>query len=119
MHVDLIEEMMMSDETEDQRLFALSRMETQLTDPAIDAALLDGKYVVVIETLAHCSRTDATMGTRSSLASTHDTRDEANAAADEVCVAIGDDYDTGVVVLPRIPRERVTLPTVVDDNVPF
>jgi len=65
-----------------QNAYAQSRMETELRDPKIDEARRSGKWVVVINSLDHCLRTDACLGTRQELLEEHGNSSDAQTFAD-------------------------------------
>lgn len=84
---------------------------------SIDLALLGGYYCVVSEGVEYCPVTDASMGTRRVLVSTHLSREEAEAAAFREGEHDGDDCWT--YVLPLVHRPLASLPMADDNSLPF
>ena len=107
--------------TDMQNALAWSMMNRKGDDPAIAEALAAGRFVVVAEGVEYCPLTDAIMGSRALLHSTHATRADAESA---VHGAMGPDpdYEIRVYILPRKPIApapvRATDPAD-DDVLPF
>lgn len=86
--------------TEQQNALAVSQM-TRTPDDSdrITDAITAGLFVVVLEGSEYCRFTDALMGSRKVLHSTHATRKEAN----QEVIDIGDMEDISVYVRPHAP----------------
>lgn len=95
-----------------QVAFEASRREFESRDEGakIDAALADGKIVIASHHPKFCPRTDALIGTITSLIRVFDTRAEAEAALAEY--EEWEAYDLGLHILPDLPRPEVPVAVV-------
>lgn len=116
MHPQEREEMDYNPQTELQNAFDQNRMEVELNDPRIGEALDRGKYVVVIGIPAFCLSTDAYIGEKLTLNSTHDTYEESKPIADSLNADFGSFEDLYACV--KSPAKQVEEKS--DwDNLPF
>ena len=100
-----------------QNAYAWSRMNRRGDDPQINRELAAGRFIVVEEGLEFCPSTDATMGTRKFLASSHPTRQEAEAAL--ASLPGGDDeHWTYILPRPAAPPPPACEP-LADGDIPF
>jgi hypothetical protein len=120
-HPDYLEEMNYGWESEDNRLFALSRMELEADDSGkINALVAAGRFVVVRVYPVFCQHTDAFLADRQQLISQHSSRAAAESRAARVRDAEGPGDWEGIEVLPsNFVREPVILSPLADDEIPF
>ena len=102
-----------------QNAFAWSSMNRQPDDSAkIAAAVAAGKFVVVLESPEYCPSTDAIMGCRKTVLSTHNSRQEADRALDAESRDLPEDM--AAYVLPHQPVSVVPeYAPLTDTDVPF
>ena len=118
MHPDAIEEMNWNPLTELQAGFQLSKLE--MADEPDDRReiqdLVDaGRFVVMIDAVRYCPRTDALMGTKPILVSDHADRQSAEAAAN----ALGDQHEDTIRVLPMERPPEPDRSTETNGDIPF
>lgn len=92
-----------------QNAYAWNSMNRKGDDPNINKEIAQGHFVIVAEGPEYCPSTDAVLGSRKILLSTHKTRDEATTALH----AIDDpDPDLSIYILPPTPTYN-------QDEIPF
>lgn len=116
MHPDEIEEMEFSTENELQMAFRQSQRE-RVRDERIRNELKAGKFVIAVEYVDYCPRTDAFMGMAEAFRSSHETREEAEVAMN--AINQHDDDEHYHVILPALTVPIQTFEEAFPDGLPF
>jgi hypothetical protein len=109
---------MMGSASEQENALAWSRMNRRPDDSGkIDAEVSKGNFVVVLDGPEYCPSTDALMGSRKVLHSTHKSRE----AASLVLNGLGDMDEVQAYILPRpvVKPLSVEARQIMDDEIPF